>query len=112
MSFAHSIATCLSKYAEFRGRSSRPEFWWFYLFTVLLSWGGAVVDTSGSANTFINIGLMMPSLAAATRRLHDTDRSGWWLLMLFTVVGVIPLIFWLASKGSGGNNRFGDLPAA
>jgi hypothetical protein len=100
MTFGQSISTCLSKYIDFNGRASRPEYWWFSLFTVLMSWGAMVVDNTETLSTFINLALLLPSLAAGARRLHDTNRSGWWQLLMLTIIGIIPVVIWLASKGN------------
>jgi len=108
MTFGKSIATCMGKYVDFSGRASRPEYWWFYLFTVLLNWGSLIVDQSGILSGIVNLALMLPALSAAARRLHDTNRSGWWMLIAFTIIGLIPLIIWLASKGSDQSNEHGS----
>lgn len=110
MSFGQSIATCMSKYADFSGRASRSEYWYFYLFTFVLSVGLAMVGgvigvewLSGIAS----LGLALPNLAAMVRRLHDTGRSGWWYFIVFTCIGIFPLLYWLASKGEDGSNAYG-----
>lgn len=108
MTFGKSISTCLAKYADFKGRASRPEYWWFYLFTLLLSWGSLIIDSSEIVSGIINLVFLLPALAAGTRRLHDTNRSGWWQLIAFTIIGLIPLIIWLASKGDDQSNEFGS----
>lgn len=108
MTFGKSISTCLAKYVDFNGRASRPEYWWFYLFVLLLSWGSLLIDGSGIISSLINLGFMLPSLAAGARRLHDTGRSGWWLLISLTIIGIIPLIIWLASKGDEQANSYGN----
>lgn len=108
MTFGKSISTCMGKYVDFNGRASQPEYWWFYLFTLLLSWGSMIVDHSGILSGIVNLGLMLPALSAATRRLHDTNRSGWWMLITFTIIGIIPLIIWLASKGNDQSNKYGS----
>ena len=120
MDFGEAIRTCMSKYATFEGRASRSEFWWFYLFTALVSlvasWVGLVVlgDSMGLA-TLANLLLLLPILAVEVRRLHDTGRSGWWLLLALTGIGVIVLIFWWASEGQPDDNDYGppseSLPA-
>jgi len=107
MTFGNAIATCLSKYADFEGRAARPEYWWFYLFTVLVNWCVLLVDPSGILYGLVSIAFMLPSLAAGARRLHDTNRSGWWQLIALTIIGLIPLIFWLASQGDAQENQFG-----
>ncbi|MBV5341432.1 MAG: DUF805 domain-containing protein [Deltaproteobacteria bacterium] len=108
MTFGKSISTCLAKYVDFSGRASRPEYWWFYLFTALLNWGSLLVDQSGAISLIVGLVLMLPSLSAATRRLHDTNRSGWWMLISCTIIGIIPLIIWLAGKGNEQPNNYGS----
>lgn len=108
MSFGQSISVCMAKYVDFSGRASRSEYWWFYLFTVLLSWGAMIVDSSGIISSIVNLAFMLPSLAAAARRLHDTNRSGWWMLISLTIIGLIPLIIWLATAGGRETNQYGE----
>lgn len=80
----------LSDYANFSGRARRSEYWWFYLFTILVSITTSVVDATlntsvdneiGVAGLIASLALLMPSLAVTARRLHDTDRTGWWMLL-------------------------------
>jgi uncharacterized membrane protein YhaH (DUF805 family) len=100
MNFQQSIKLCFSKYADFNGRASRPEYWWFALFIFLAS---AVLSmVSNVLPGIFAIATLLPSLAVAARRLHDTERSGWWLLIgLVPVVGFIVLIVFLAQKSAG-----------
>lgn len=107
MSFGTAIKTCLGKYADFTGRATRAEYWWFYLFMLLLVWGAIIVDGSGTLSGLFNLFMLLPSIAAAARRLHDTGRSGWWQLIGFTIIGLIPLIYWLALRGTPGDNAYG-----
>ena len=112
MSFGKSISTCFSKYSVWKGRASRPEYWWFYFFTVLLAWSASIVDSvtmDGEPITaaIVNISLLAPSIAVMVRRLHDTNRSGWWFWIVFTIVGIPVLIYWLASRGDEGQNKYG-----
>ncbi len=103
--FVDAIKICFNKYADFNGRASRPEFWWFYLFTFVL-----LVAASASDILLIIavLALFLPSLAATVRRLHDTDRSGWWYLILIVpLVGPIALLVFLVLQGTQGQNRFG-----
>ena len=108
ITFTKAIPICFSKYFDFKGRASRPEFWWFYLFTLLISWAASVVDSSQILSMLFSLAVLFPTLAAGARRLHDNNRSGWWQLIALTVIGLIPLIIWLASKGSDQENRFGS----
>jgi len=110
MIFGKAISTCFSKFATFKGRASRAEYWWFYLFCLLLSWGAMLVDRTRVLSTVVNLVLMIPALAAATRRLHDTNRSGWRQLLYFTIIGIFFVLYWLACKGDEQENRFGMPP--
>ena len=98
MNFQDSINTCFKKYADFKGTAKRSEYWWFALFVVIASIAASVI--SPKINILFTLATLLPSLAAATRRLHDTDRSGWWQLIWFVpLVGWIVLIVFLAQEG-------------
>jgi uncharacterized membrane protein YhaH (DUF805 family) len=100
MTFQESIRVCFTKYADFTGRASRSEYWWFFLFIVLVSLGASMISNVLSA--VFSLATLLPSIAAATRRLHDTHRSGWWqLICLVPVIGWIVLIVFLAQEGKG-----------
>ena len=117
MDFGASIKTCFSKYAVFSGRASRSEFWWFALFGLI---GGIVtlivdvmvlrysIEDFGPTNTIFHVITFLPYLAVGARRLHDINRSGWWQLIALTIIGLIPLIIWLASAGEKKKNKFGQ----
>jgi uncharacterized membrane protein YhaH (DUF805 family) len=110
----------LKKYADFSGRAPRAEYWWFYLLTVVAYIVAMILDSivgAGGAGGFgllsivVMLGLLLPSLAAGVRRLHDTDRSGWWLLIaLVPLVGAIVLLVFWVLEGTRGDNRFGPDP--
>lgn len=88
MQFPEAIRVCLLKYADFNGRATRPEFWWFALFVTLVAAALAYFGQTYS-NVFL-IAVLLPFLAAGSRRLHDTGRSGWWqLFMLVPVAGLV-----------------------
>lgn len=79
-----------------------------------MSWGaslvGATTSMEGGADIMsgiVSIALILPTIAAAARRLHDTGRSGWWQLLIITIIGIIPLIIWMASRGSQEENEYG-----
>jgi len=94
MTFTESVSTCLKKYANFDGAASRSEYWWFWLFLVV---GGMVFGYfSEILGGIFNLAMLIPQLSAGARRLHDTDRSGWWQLLMFVpVIGWIVLIVFL-----------------
>jgi uncharacterized membrane protein YhaH (DUF805 family) len=88
MTFVDSIKTCFTKYVDFNGRASRSEFWWFVLFQVLVSVALSMVSQTVSG--LFSLAVLLPGLGVAARRLHDTDKSGWFLLLSF-----IPIIGWI-----------------
>jgi uncharacterized membrane protein YhaH (DUF805 family) len=108
VTFGEAIQLGLKKYATFDGRASRSEFWWFILFTALVS---AIVGVfhSDALTSLVSIILLLPSLAIGARRLHDTGRSGWWLIIAITVIGYIVLIIFWADESKGAN-QYGDVP--
>lgn len=85
MTFYEAIRVCFIKYAEFNGRASRAEFWWFTLFVVLVS--GALQYVSLSLSSIFLIAVLLPFLAVGARRLRDSGKSPWWLLILLAPVG-------------------------
>jgi uncharacterized membrane protein YhaH (DUF805 family) len=111
----------LNKYAEFQGRARRKEYWLFTLFNLLIVTGLSFVDMLlgwyslqgevGMLSGLYSLAVLIPSIAVGVRRLHDTDRSGWWMLMCFVpVVGVIVLLIFFVLDGTPGSNRFGEDP--
>ena len=105
MTFIDSIKTCFSKYAIFDGRAARSEFWWFMLFSVLLNCAGAQI--SNSVGGVVSLALLLPSLAVGARRLHDLDKSGWWLLLGIIPIANFVLIYWQCNVGTEGQNKYG-----
>ena len=123
MSFTAAVRSVLSQYAEFGGRARRAEYWWFILFSVLVGIVTSILDvvlstdfegglaSNGLFNLLANLALLLPSLAVAVRRLHDTDRSGWWILIgLIPLIGLIVLLVFFVQDGTPGPNRFGPSP--
>lgn len=113
MGFADAIKSGFNKYVAFSGRAARSEYWFWTLFTIIASIVAGIIDTViglGFIGLLVSLGLFLPSLAVAVRRLHDLDRTGWWLLIAFTGIGIILLIVWDCIKGTTGPNRFGSDP--
>ena len=110
MNFTKSIEVCFNKFANFDGRASKSEFWWFQLFCIIVQIVGTFIDALlGYAELFVWIGyiiVLLPSLAVVARRLHDTGRSGWWQLLVLTIIGIIVLIVWWVAD-VGKKNKYG-----
>ncbi|MFT5963078.1 MAG: uncharacterized membrane protein YhaH (DUF805 family) [Burkholderiaceae bacterium] len=108
MTFADAIKTCFSKYADFNGRASREEFWYFVLFTLLGSLVLNMIDNT--ASVVFSLVTVIPLTAAASRRLHDTNRSGWLqLLWLVPMIGWIIVVIFMAQEAKE-PNQFGPSP--
>ncbi|WP_422769320.1 DUF805 domain-containing protein [Plantactinospora sp. WMMC1484] len=123
MSFTAAVRSVLSQYVGFSGRARRAEYWWFFLFSLLVGIVTSILDSAlgtdfegssasgGLLNLIASLALLLPSLAVAVRRLHDTDRSGWWILIgLIPLVGAIVLLVFFVLDGTPGPNRFGPSP--
>jgi uncharacterized membrane protein YhaH (DUF805 family) len=116
MNFGDAIKSGFSNYANFLDRACRSEYWFWVLFTVVCSIVAYILDVGiGLPVTRLLFELVtfLPSLAVAVRRLHDLDRSGWWILLfLIPLIGAIVLIVWFCTQGTDGGNRFGRNPLA
>ena len=119
MNFQEAVQSVFSNYANFRGRACRSEFWWFQLFLLVGGIVAALLDLFANTNllggsplaTLFWLATIIPDLAVTVRRLHDTDSSGWWILLgLIPLIGMVVLIVWWCQKGSRGYNRFGADP--
>jgi uncharacterized membrane protein YhaH (DUF805 family) len=118
MNMIEATKACFSKYVTFSGRARRAEYWWFILATILVSLVLGFIDgllglggEFGLLSSIWSLAVFLPSLAVGVRRLHDTDRSGWWMLISFLpLIGLIVLIVFFAQKGTDGANRFGPDP--
>jgi uncharacterized membrane protein YhaH (DUF805 family) len=113
----------LRQYADFAGRARRTEYWMFVLFSVIIEIVFIVLDnllglafmpgSSGWLTTLYVLAVLLPGLGVSVRRLHDTGRSGWWVLIsLVPLVGAIVLIVFLATEGNAGDNVYGPDPKA
>ena len=117
MDFQTSIKTCFKKYADFSGRASRSEFWWFELFLWIAMIVAAIIDTMMLGYAFEDYGpiyiiycvvTFLPAIAVGARRLHDINRSGWWQLLYITLIGIILLIIWWTTVGENKKNNHGN----
>lgn len=105
--FFDAIKICLGKYADFKGRAMRPEYWYFVLFIVLGQICLGIVFRPLAAA--FALAIILPHLGVGARRLHDTDRSGWWLLLAFIpLIGAIVLLVWFCERSDAHANRFDD----
>jgi uncharacterized membrane protein YhaH (DUF805 family) len=119
MNFTQAISSGFQNYLNFTGRAARSEYWFWTLFTVLLSIVASLIDLAlfrsidfSPLSTIVSLGTLLPSLAVGARRLHDLDRTAWWLLLIITVIGAIVLLVWFCMRGTAGPNRFGPDPLA
>lgn len=96
-SFGEAIATCLSKYATFSGRASRSEYWYFQLFFFLVAFAAGVLFGDPGMG-LVALALVLPVWASGARRLHDTNRSGWWQLLTIIPVAGLLVLYWLCLK--------------
>lgn len=118
MNMIEAVKAVFSKYATFSGRSRRAEYWWFALFNLIVTVVLALLTGDPSSGTGIigaiwSLATFIPAIAVGARRLHDIDRSGWWLLIGFVpLIGIIVLIVFFCTRGHAGPNRFGADPLA
>ena len=120
MNFGQAITAGFQNYVNFSGRAIRSEFWYWFLFVVLVAIASSVIDAVlfselelSPISTLAGLALILPGIAISIRRLHDLDRSGWWYLLVFVpLVGGIILLIWNCMRGTVGPNRFGPDPLA
>ncbi len=114
MNFGQAISSGFSNYVKFSGRAVRSEYWYWVLFTVLGNIVAEIIDAVlgiTAINPLFGLAIILPSIAVAIRRLHDLDRSGWWIFIgLIPLIGWIVLIIWHCTRGTAGPNRFGPNP--
>ena len=124
MSMSQAVSTVLiKKYATFNGRAGLSEYWWFILFLVLgnlvfsgldsflgttagFMYQGNIEIKTSLFNGIFSLLTFIPSIAVAARRLHDVNKSGWWQLLMLTIIGIFLLIYWLLKKPVDEGNRF------
>ena len=106
----NSVISCFNKYFDFETRSSRKEFWYWQLFRILMFLSITFIESLGlSGLLFIsNFIFLIPEIAVSIRRLHDINKSGWWILLTLTIIGIIPLTYFYCIKGDDGANDYGQ----
>jgi uncharacterized membrane protein YhaH (DUF805 family) len=115
MDFQTAIKEGWKNWLNFSSRARRSEYWYWHLFAFLLLIAATILDHAilhsagpGPIYAIAALAVFLPGLAVAVRRLHDLDKSGWWLLLyLIPIVGVIIILVWVCTKGTPGANRFG-----
>jgi uncharacterized membrane protein YhaH (DUF805 family) len=119
--FTEAIRSGFQNYVTFSGRARRAEYWWWYLFVLLLSGVALFVDINafpsssgiGPAYGLASLAVILPNISVTVRRLHDTGRSGWWILLgLIPLIGALILLYWMIKRGDQGANEFGSDPIA
>ena len=121
---SQAVSTVLiKKYATFNGRAGLSEYWWFILFLTLgnlvfsgldsylattagFMYQGNIEIKTSLFNGIFSLLTFIPSIAVAARRLHDVNKSGWWQLLMLTIIGIFPLVYWLLKKPVDKGNRF------
>ena len=114
--FVEAVKMALQQnYCNFSGRSSRSEYWWFWLFGILGSFIITCIFGRGTAGPIVSgvfgLAILLPSLGVAVRRMHDIGRSGWWFLInLIPIVGQVIWIFWCCKDSEMHPNQYGPVP--
>ena len=124
MNMSQAVSTVLlKKYATFNGRAGLSEYWWYFLFILLgnlvfssidsflgttagFMYQGNIEVKTSLFNGIFSLLTLIPSIAVAARRLHDVNKSGWWQLLMITIIGIFPLVYWLLKKPVDEGNRF------
>ncbi len=117
MSFTEAVKSGFDHYTKFDGRASRPAFWWWVLFGILVAIVVSFIDSVIFGTTIlsfiVSLGLILPNLSVAIRRLHDTNRTGWWILIGFVpLIGFIVLLIFYLQQSDPGDNDYGPPMAA
>jgi len=127
VSFQNAVGLGFQHYFDFKGRSTRSEYWWWLLFVVLAGIALTIVDMGigtfnyesgdGLLSGLFKLATLIPGLALGARRLHDINKSAWWSLMWLSFLLIIPMIIpvivllvWAARQGDNGTNRYGPDP--
>jgi uncharacterized membrane protein YhaH (DUF805 family) len=111
MGFSEAVQSGFDHYTVFDGRANRPAFWWWFLFGIIVAIAAQIVNViAGSVipGLLVSLALLLPNLSVGIRRLHDTNRTGWWILIgLIPLIGFIVLLVLYAQEGDPGPNDYG-----
>lgn len=118
MDFVGAIQAGFRNYVNFNGRASRSEYWYWVLFVIIVGLVAGVIDVAtvgnaqfGPVGSLTSLGLLLPNIGISVRRLHDLDKTGWFiLLVLIPLVGAIILLIWFVQRGTVGGNQYGPDP--
>jgi len=112
MSMTDSVKSVLQKSFTLQGRASRSEYWWFYLFYIIIYIGTFAIDISMGTPLSLIMLLFLPGIfCVSCRRMHDLGKSGWWMLIsLIPLIGGLIVLFWLVSEGEDEANYYGEVP--
>ena len=115
MTFTESVSVCFKKYFVFEGRASRSEYWWFQLIVTPSFVLSEITESESAPISYLFLAItlftLIPAVAAGVRRLHDTNRSGFYLLISFIpFIGGLIVLFFLIPEGTKGKNRYGADP--
>jgi len=111
MSFSEAVKSGFDHYTKFDGRANKPAFWWWFLFGILVGIGASILDAiigTTIISIIVALGLLLPNLSVGIRRLHDTNRTGWWILIgLIPIIGFIVLLIFYLQQSDPGDNDYG-----
>jgi uncharacterized membrane protein YhaH (DUF805 family) len=117
MNFQQAIVSGFQNYVGFSGRAPRSAYWYWVLFAILVSIVAGILDRAmfpfmdvAPLGAVTGVLLFLPGLAVGIRRLHDVDHSGWWVLIAFTIIGILLLLYWAVIRGTVGANHYGPDP--
>lgn len=111
MDFGQAVSSGFKNFTNFTDRASRSEYWYFWLFAIIVNLAQSALFGDGIISVLVSLALIVPMVSVGVRRLHDTNRTGWWMLVsIIPLAGLIMAIFWLTKVGTIGPNQYGYDP--